>query len=178
MSQTIDIPAGSYFEAATLASRFNPKAVREEASEKLGVTMMLDKALDFMSDIAGKIATGWSMMCRAPKPYSGYGIETFFEKSNVYKIAEKPMPGDGAGVVQLQVAADTENKLDHIRQAFKLASNEHAARLAIDVFSRMQNVYNDNTEFHLINNRNRSMRQDLAKYRMTCPPGNPSGGWS
>lgn len=169
MSQVIEIPAGSYFEAAVLASRFNPRAVREEASEKLGVTIMLDKAVEFMAGIAGKISTGWAMLCRAPKPYAGFMIESVFDKSNVYKVAETPLPGDGAGPVALHVALDTENKLDSIRQIFKLASNQDAARLAIDVFSRMQNAYGDNTEFYLINNRNRSQRQELDKYRLPCP---------
>lgn len=169
MSHVIEIPAGSYFEAAVLAGRFNPKAVREEASEKLGATMMLDKAVEFMSDVAGKISSGWSMLSRSPKSYAGYTVESFFDKSNVYKVAETPLPGDGAGTVELRIAIDTENKLDSIRQIFKLASNQDAARLAIDVFSRMQNVYGDNTEFYLVNNRNRSQRHELDKYRLPCP---------
>lgn len=138
MSTSVGISVGTYLAAATLGERFNTTAHR--LSEQSNVALIVEKAADFLASIAEDVSEGWNVRVREPQPYIMYPAHTLFSREQVQSLAEKPSTGDGLGDVFLPNLSDeASGNLIQIRKAFNLVSDAAAARLAVGVYSAVQN---------------------------------------
>jgi hypothetical protein len=139
MTHAVDIYGGSYFQAAALCTQFNVRAANKK-SEGAQVAAVLDAAADFLTSVMPQLTRGYELQKREPQPYIGYRVSTIVSSKIAGQLAAQALPGDSLGKVKVNAGLSTERKLQQISRAFGLASTADAARLAVSVYSTLQNV--------------------------------------
>lgn len=165
MTTSVGISGGTYYAAATLGNRFN---VAAGASEEANVAAVIEKSVEFMAGIADDVRDGWNLRVREPQPYVLYPARTLLTGQNATSQATMPGIGDGLGDVVMAVSDSTSGELLHIRKAFNLTSDVYAARLAVAVYSTIQdklaNKYAD--VFLSKQEESATATKDLSAYRL------------
>lgn len=154
---------GSYFQAAALSHSFNIAA--RNVSETRGVGHILEKAVEFLSEITPQLQDGWVLSAREPRPYMPYAMEDILTIGKAGKIASQYLPGDGQGHIQVETDLQTAERLEGIQKDFKLGNTQQAARLAIDLYNRM-NVQGGGAQYYLYNTANRAERKEVVSYKL------------
>ncbi len=138
MTKMIDIPGGSYFQAASLKAQFNVRHPKE--TEPQEVSAILKDAVELVTSTVSHVMLGYELKKCESYAYIGPRETTLLSQPTAAVIATAPQPGDSAGMVKVAVTEGTEKQLNNISRAFNLGSITEAARLAMTVYTRLQQV--------------------------------------
>lgn len=160
---SIEVSVGSYFQAAVLSKEFNLRG--KYGSEMKTVSHVLDKAVDLLLEIAPQIKEGWVLSVREPKPYVSYPKQDILSTSNLSDVASQYMPGDALGRILVDARMTTVSRLNTIKNILGLPTTIQAARVAIDIYSRM-NANQETAQYYIYNSRNGAEKKEIVSYKL------------
>lgn len=139
------VKAGSYVQAATLASTFAKASIKTPLDEIKAVSEVFRKAVEFVDEITPALLNNLVVVATEPKPVIGSESRRLLDIEIMRKKAKETQPGDGLSFdAFIQTSDSTNLKLEKIADNLSISGTPGmpaktlAARMVLSAYADLQ----------------------------------------